>query len=57
MLLGALPETDAIAAVEWHGRPSLWAGGAHDVEGGLAYTLSLVAVGAFVALSRRARLR
>lgn len=55
MLVGALPESDAVAAIEWHGRPSPWAGGAHDVESGLAYTLSLVAVGAFVALSRRAR--
>jgi hypothetical protein len=57
LLVGALPESDAVAAVRWHGRPSLWAGGARDVEGGLAYTLALVAVGASLALARRARPR
>ncbi len=53
MLVGALPGSDAVAAVVWYGRPSLWAGGAHDVESGIAYTLSLVAAGAFVARVRR----
>ena len=53
MLLGALPGSDAIAAVVWHGAPSPWSGGAHGVEHGLAYTLSLVVVGVGVALMRR----
>lgn len=57
MLVGALPGSDAVAAIVWHGRPSVWAGGEHDVESGLAYTLSLVAAGAFVALVRRRGLR
>ncbi len=57
MLVGALPGSDAVAAIVWHGRPSVRAGGEHDVESGLAYTLSLVAAGAFVALVRRRGLR
>lgn len=55
MLLGALPESDAVSASTWHGRASILSGGAHGVESGLAYTLSLVAVGAVVALTRSQR--
>ena len=54
MLLGALPGSDAIAAVVWHGAPSLWSGGALGVEHGLANTLALAAVGVGLALTRGA---
>ncbi len=55
MLLGALPASEPIAAVVWYGNGSRWSGGAHDVESGLTYTLSLVAVGGLVAVIRRRR--
>lgn len=54
MLLGALPESDTVAACVWHGAPSPWSGGAHGVEHGLAYTVALVALGAGLALARGA---